>query len=64
LVPTVFLHGGVRRALSAIIIRSRHRPSPAALVSGQDFGTHFLKGVPDAWQLYRVAHLTRIGAAF
>jgi hypothetical protein len=32
-----------------------------ALVAGsgstfEDFGTHVLKGVPDAWQLYRVAY--------
>ena len=27
-------------------------------ISFEDFGTHVLKGVPDAWQLYRVAHLT------
>jgi class 3 adenylate cyclase len=25
-------------------------------ISFDDFGTHTLKGVPDAWQLYRVAH--------
>jgi class 3 adenylate cyclase len=25
-------------------------------ISFEDFGTHVLKGVPDAWQLYRVAH--------
>ena len=33
-------------------------------ITFQDFGTHVLKGVPDAWQLYRVGHLTRAGAAF
>jgi pimeloyl-ACP methyl ester carboxylesterase len=25
-------------------------------ITFEDFGTHVLKGVPDAWQLYRVAH--------
>jgi pimeloyl-ACP methyl ester carboxylesterase len=28
-------------------------------ITFEDFGTHVLKGVPDPWQLYRVAHLTR-----
>jgi pimeloyl-ACP methyl ester carboxylesterase len=27
-------------------------------ITFQDFGTHVLKGIPDAWQLYRVAHST------
>ena len=32
-------------------------------IAFEDFGTHVLKGVADAWQLYRVAHLTRAVAA-
>ena len=32
-------------------------------ITFEDFGTHVLKGVPDAWQLYRVAHLSRAIAA-
>src|ERR1700730_544952 len=32
-------------------------------ISFEDLGTHVLKGVPDAWQLYRVAHLARAVAA-
>jgi class 3 adenylate cyclase len=30
----------------------------------EDFGTHVLKGVPDDWQLYRVADLARADATF
>jgi hypothetical protein len=30
----------------------------------EDFGVHVLKGVPDDWQLYRVADLARADAAF
>jgi class 3 adenylate cyclase len=33
-------------------------------ITFQDFGTHVLKGVPDPWQLYRVAQLTPAGSAF
>jgi class 3 adenylate cyclase len=33
-------------------------------ITFEDFGTHVLKGVPDDWQLYRVADLARADAAF
>jgi class 3 adenylate cyclase len=33
-------------------------------ISFEDFGTHVLKGVPDAWQLYRVAGSTHAVAGF
>jgi class 3 adenylate cyclase len=33
-------------------------------ITFEDFGIHVLKGVPDDWQLYRVADLARADAAF
>ena len=33
-------------------------------ITFEDFGTHVLKGVPDDWQLYRVADLARADATF
>jgi class 3 adenylate cyclase len=33
-------------------------------ITFEDFGIHVLKGVPEDWQLYRVADLTRADAAF
>jgi len=39
-------------------------PSADSGITFEDFGTHVLKGVPDDWQLYRVADLARADAAF
>ena len=33
-------------------------------ITFEDFGIHVLKGVPDDWQLYRVADLARADAVF
>jgi class 3 adenylate cyclase len=47
---------GLGRADDIVVSRTIKDLVAGSGISFEDFGTHILKGVPDAWQLYRVAH--------